>query len=78
MQNKEDTRNTLLKPRRKERYMAISKLRLLRVKADMTQEELSRKSGMSRATVTRIESGNVGLMGASLGNLLKLTKTPEV
>lgn len=55
--------------------MAISKLRLLRVKADMTQEELAQKSGVSRATVTRIESGNVGLMGASLGNLLKLTKT---
>lgn len=46
--------NTLLTSRRKAR---ANNLRLIRMSYEITKSDLSRKSGLSRACIDRIESG---------------------
>ncbi len=50
----------------------MTKLERLRRDAGLTQEELSKKSGVSRGVIVRIESGNIGtVLGKNIFLLAK-------
>lgn len=50
--------------------MTCSKLKVERIKREISQETLSEISGVSRATISRIEKGNIN--STKLGVLIKI------
>lgn len=51
------------------------KLKIFRLEREMTQEELAKRSGVSRQTISSIE--NEGVSGATTKTLAKLAKALE-
>lgn len=49
-------------------------LKLSRIKRGLTQEELSKKAGVSRITISNIETGKVDIMKIQFGILIKIAK----
>ena len=58
------------------RKMLQSRLKVERVKAGMTQEELSKASGVSRNIISKVENGD--LSSITYGKLEKLSKVFEL
>lgn len=54
-----------------------NRVRLYRRAAGLTQKELARRSGISRVTISRVESSN-GTYGLCLHNIIALLKTLDV
>lgn len=50
----------------------LSKLRQVRLEAGLSQEDLSKLSGVGRTTIVRIEGEDKGALNATLKNLLRL------
>lgn len=50
----------------------VSKLKVERVKKGLTQEGLSRISGVSRVTISNIERGKQSILDTPTGTLLKI------
>lgn len=53
----------------------VSKLKVERVKKGLTQEGLSRISGVSRVTISNIERGKQSILDTPTGTLLKISKS---
>lgn len=49
-------------------------LKLKRIKRGLTQEELSKKAGVSRITISNIENGKVDIMKIQFGILIKIAE----
>lgn len=49
-------------------------LKIARVKKELTQEGLSKASGVSRVTISNIERGKQSILDTPAGTLLKIAK----
>lgn len=58
--------------------MKKNNLKVLRVKAGLTQEELAKKVGVSRQTITRFEADDKELLKALFSNIIQLSIALEV
>lgn len=56
--------------------MQLRKLRELRLKAALTQENLARLAGVSRGTITRLESGDPNVSPSTHRKLARALKVP--
>lgn len=52
----------------------VSKFKILRVSAGLTQRALASKSGVSRTSICQIEGSEEGIYGLQLRTLCKLAK----
>lgn len=58
--------------------MKISKIKTLRVSIGLTQRDLAQKSGISRATLSQLETSDDFIYTLTLRTLTKLAKALEV
>lgn len=58
--------------------MKISKIKTLRVSIGLTQRDLAQKSGISRATLSQLETTDNFIYTLTLRTLTKLAKALEV
>jgi DNA-binding XRE family transcriptional regulator len=53
---------------------ALTRLRTLRLEAAYSQEDLAKRSGVSRTTIIRLEGGDPNVLPSTLGKLAKALK----